>query len=387
MGQILSITMITIKKSNKHSLILSTVALFLITLQSFYFYNINLAPFPILGGLLYMFIGRNDRPTKHVFNFTGVLVFFYIFSIIWSNINKLDYIYVNSIIGAFLGLLFFILIEKHLHYFEKDFVIHLLRNVIILHLGFFSLQFFSYYFAGILIDYLLPITGEESRFFFGGAISGLVRCTGLFNEPATYSYYVGGLVFLSIFIQKKIDIYSTIGLISLVLTLSISGILLSTLILAYYTFFISKKFKYLLLFIFIALIISTILIIFFEDTIYMYVFDRFSNISDDNSTNIRFYDSFQFLKSKNIYIQLFGVGIGNYTNETSLTTSGIVSLISSFGIIGYIFFILVLYSFTQKNGLINFLMFNIFLLSTITIQAPFFWFLFSTYYYNAKINE
>jgi hypothetical protein len=339
-----------------------------------------------MGGLVFLFIGRKASPSKDVLNFIGILVFFFIFSIIWSNLNKLDYIYVNSIIGAFLGLFFFIIIEKYLHDFDKNFITNLLKNVILLHIVFFSIQFLSYYIAGNLIDYLLPITGEESRFFFGGAISGLVRCTGLFNEPATYSYYLGALVFLSIFVQKKIDIYSAIGLITLALTLSISGILLSTLILAYYTFYISKKFKYLLLFIIIAFFILSILIIFFEDTIYMYVFDRFSNISDDNSTNIRFFDSFEFLKTKNTLIQLFGLGIGNYTNETSLTTSGIVSLISSFGIIGYIFFSSSLYFFTQRNKLINFMMFNVFLLSTITIQAPFFWFLFSIYYKNAKSN-
>jgi hypothetical protein len=378
--------MISTTKNNSYSLILASVALFLITLQSFYFYNINLAPFPIMGGLVFLFIGRKASPSKDVLNFIGILVFFFVFSIIWSNLNKLDYIYVNSIIGAFLGLFFFIIIEKYLHDFDKIFITNLLKNVILLHIVFFSIQFLSYYIAGNLIDYLLPITGEESRLFFGGAITGLVRCTGLFNEPATYSYYLGGLVFLSVFVQKKIDIYSAIGLITLALTLSISGILLSTLILAYYTFYISKKFKYLLIFIIIAFLILSILVIFFEDTIYMYVFDRFSNISDDNSTNIRFFDSFEFLKTKNALVQLFGLGIGNYTNETSLTTSGIVSLISSFGIIGYIFFISSLYFFTQRNRLINFMMFNIFLLSTITIQAPFFWFLFSIYYKNAKSN-
>ena len=129
-----------------------------------------------------------------------------------------------------------------------------------------------------------------------------------------------------------------------------------------------------------------IILLYFNDNVYMYLFDRFSNLSDDTSTNTRFFDSFDFLKSKNILIQLFGVGLGNYTNDVSLTPSGIIGLISSFGFVGYIIFSSSLYFYTQKSGIINFIMLNIFLFSTITIQTVFFWFLFSIYYYNIKQN-
>jgi hypothetical protein len=373
-------------KSSSFILIFSSLALFLITLQSFYFYKYNIAPFPLLGILIFVFISYNKSSTKDAYNFIVILFFFFIFSITWANINRLDYIYINSIIGIFLGLFVFIIIVKHVHYYDKNFIIQLLNNVILFHLIFFTFQFLNYYIAGRLIDYLLPITGEESRFFFGGAISGLVRCTGLFNEPATYSYYVGALVFLKILVQKKIDLFAVFGLLSLTFTLSISGILLTTLILIYYILFIKNSYKNFIIFITIVIFFLLILILFFENTIYIYLFERLTNISDDNSTNIRFFDSFIFLKTKSIFIQLFGVGIGNYTNATSLTTSGIVALISSFGFVGYIFFTYLLYFFTKKNGVINFFMFNLFLFSTITIQVPFFWFLFSIYYYNAKAN-
>lgn len=378
--------MILLKYKTSHSSIISSIAIFLITLQSYYFYNIKLAPFPILGSLILLLVGVKNRPTKESVKIAGFFSIFFFTSIVWAIINKLDFIYINSIIGTFLGLLFFIIFQKYFKNINKEAVSKIIKRVILLHLLFFTIQFIAFYLGGILIDYLYPITGEASRFFFGGALTGLVRCTGLFNEPATYSYYIGGLIFLNILMLKKIDKLTIFAIISIALTLSISGILLSSLLYFYFSFFISKKMKNIFIFSIVSVFIISIVLLYFNDNVYIYLLERFSNLSDDNSTNTRFFDSFDFLKSKNITIQLFGVGLGNYTNDVSLTPSGIIGLISSFGLIGYIIFLAILFFYTKKNGIINFIMLNIFLLSTITIQIVFFWFLFSIYYYNVKQN-
>lgn len=378
--------MILLKNKKSYFSILSTIAVFFITLQSYYFYNIKLAPFPILGSLILLLFGIKNNPSKDTVKIVGILTVFFFISTIWAFFNKLDFIYFNSIIGSLVGLLFFVIFDKHFKNHDNYSVTRVINAVISIHLFFFIFQFSAFYIFGILIDFLYPITGEESRFFFGGALTGLVRCTGLYNEPATYSYYVGGLVFLNILLFKKINIISKFGLISIALTLSISGILLSIIIYFYYSFFISKKIKNILFFSTVSFLVMAIILLYFNDNVYMYLFDRFSNLSDDTSTNTRFFDSFDFLKSKNILIQLFGVGLGNYTNDVSLTPSGIIGLISSFGFVGYIIFSSSLYFYTQKSGIINFIMLNIFLFSTITIQTVFFWFLFSIYYYNIKQN-
>jgi hypothetical protein len=378
--------MILIKNKQSYFSIISSIAIFFITLQSYYFYNIKLAPFPILGSLILLFVGIKNNPSKNTVKIVSILSIFFFISTIWAFVNKLDFIYFNSIIGSLLGLLFFIIFEKHFKNFNSYSLTRILNTVILFHLFFFFIQFFAFYIFGILIDFLFPITGEESRFFFGGALTGLVRCTGLYNEPATYSYYIGGLVFLNILLLKKINSISKIGIVSIALTLSISGILLSIIIYFYYSFYITKKLKNILIFSIVSVFVITIILLYFNDNVYMYLFERFSNLSDDTSTNTRFFDSFDFLKSKNIFIQLFGVGLGNYTNEVSLTPSGIIGLISSFGFVGYIIFSSSLYFYTQKNGTINFIMLNVFLFSTITIQTVFFWFLFSIYYYNVKQN-
>lgn len=378
--------MILLKNKKSYFSILSIFAVFFITLQSYYFYNIKLAPFPILGSLILLLFGIKNNPSKDTVKIVGILTGFFFISTIWAFFNKLDFIYFNSIIGSLVGLLFFVIFDKHFKNYDNYSVTRVINAVISIHLFFFIFQFSAFYIFGILIDFLYPITGEESRFFFGGALTGLVRCTGLYNEPATYSYYVGGLVFLNILLLKKINIISKFGLISIALTLSISGILLSIIIYFYYSFFISKKIKNILFFSTVSFLVMAIILLYFNDNVYMYLFDRFSNLSDDTSTNTRFFDSFDFLKSKNILIQLFGVGLGNYTNDVSLTPSGIIGLISSFGFVGYIIFSSSLYFYTQKSGIINFIMLNIFLFSTITIQTVFFWFLFSIYYYNIKQN-
>jgi hypothetical protein len=376
--------MILLKSKKSFFTIISSVAVFFITLQSYYFYNIKLAPFPILGSLILLLFGIKNIPSKKTVQIAGIISIFFLISTIWAFINKLDFIYFNSIIGSLLGLLFFIIFEKNFKNYDYYSVSGVLNAVILFHLFFFIIQFLAFYIFGVLIDFLFPITGEESRFFFGGALTGLVRCTGLYNEPATYSYYVGGLVFLNILLLKKINIISKIAIISIALTLSISGILLAIILYFYYSFFISKKLKNILFFSIVSVFVITIVLLYFNDNVYMYLFERFSNLSDDTSTNTRFFDSFDFLKSKNIFIQLFGVGLGNYTNDISLTPSGIIGLISSFGFVGYIIFSSSLYFYTQKNGTINFLMLNVFLFSTITIQTVFFWFLFSIYYYNVN---
>lgn len=378
--------MILLKNKNSYSSIISSIAIFLITLQSYYFYSIKLAPFPILGSLILFLLGLKNNPSKETVKIVGFLTIFFLTSTLWAFINKLDFIYLNSIIGTLLGLLFFIIFQKYFKILNKEQVTKIINRVIYFHLIFFIIQFSAFYFGGILIDYLYPITGEASRFFFGGALTGLVRCTGLYNEPATYSYYVGGLAFLNILILKKVDKITMLALISIALTLSISGILLSSVLYFYYSFFISQKVRNIFIFSIVSVFIMTIVLLYFNDNVYMYLFERFSNLSNDTSTNTRFFDSFDFLKSKNIIIQLFGVGLGNYTNDVSLTPSGIIGLISSFGFVGYIIFSSILLFYTKKNGIINFIMLNIFLFSTITIQTVFFWFLFSIFYYNVKQN-
>jgi hypothetical protein len=376
--------MIYLKNKNSYLSSITSIGVFLITLQSYYFYNIKLAPFPIIGSLILFLVGINDKISKETLKITFYLFILFLISTLWAFINKLDFIYLNSIIGTLLGLCFFIIFQKYFRNLDKEHVTKIINRVIALHLIFFIIQFSAFYLGGILIDYLYPITGEASRFFFGGALTGLVRCTGLYNEPATYSYYVGGLVFLNILLQKKIDKISIFAIVTIALTLSISGILLSSFIYFYYSFFISKRVKNIFIFIIVSMFIMTIVLLYFNDNVYVYLFERFSNLSDDNSTNIRFFDSFDFLKSKNFLVQLFGVGLGNYTNDVSLTPSGIIGLISSLGFVGYIIFSSILYYYTKKNGVINFIMLNIFLFSTITVQTIFFWFLFSIFYYNVK---
>lgn len=367
---------------SKHKTFVITIAIFLITLQAYYFYQINLAPFPIVGCILLISLGYRYSYSKKLIDKVFLLFLFIIISMIWGLINLIDYIYINTIIGSVVNLLFLIFFIQVFKTLSFQNLAKILKFVIQIHLIFFITQFIAFYGLGKFLDYLGPITGENSRIEFGGAITGFARCTGLFNEPAAYSYFIGGLIFLRMLLTKKIDFISSMAFLSLVLTLSISGIVLAFLLYTYYVLFIYKKFIGILSYLVITFFISLFVIVYFNDSIYSYIFDRLTNISDDTSVNIRFTSSFDYLNTRGYIDKFFGLGLGNSVKDVGLATSGIVGIFSSFGIIGGVLFIVILFYSIGPKRLFDFLFFLVFLLSTITIQTVFFWFIFSVFYCN-----
>jgi hypothetical protein len=363
---------------------LIAIAIFLITLHAYYFYQISLAPFPILGSILVIFLGISNRYSQKLLSRISLIAIFISISFSWALLNLIDYIYINTVIGTIINLIFLLFFIQFFKNIKSELVSKILKIVIQIHLLFFLIQFIAFYGFGLFIDYLGPITGENSRIEFGGAITGFARCTGLYNEPAAYSYFIGGLVFLRMLVTKQIDFISKIGLFSLILTLSISGIILAFLLYTYYVIFVYKKLTGILTYLTLITLITTLVILYFNDSIYSYIFDRFTNFSDDTSVNIRFTSSFEFLNTRGYIDRLFGLGLGNSVKNVGLATSGIVGIFTSFGIIGGLGFISLLFYSIRPKHIFDFLFFLIFLLSTITIQTVYFWFIFSIFYCKEK---
>ena len=363
---------------------LIAIAIFLITLQAYYFYQISLAPFPILGSILVIFLRISNRYSQKLLTRIILIAIFISISFSWALLNLIDYIYINTVIGTIINLIFLLFFIQFFKNLKSELVSKILKIVIQIHLLFFLIQFVAFYGFGLFIDYLGPITGENSRIEFGGAISGFARCTGLYNEPAAYSYFIGGLVFLRMLVTKQIDLISKIGLFSLILTLSISGIILALLLYTYFVIFVYKKLTGILIYLTLITLITTLVILYFNDSIYSYIFDRFTNFSDDTSVNIRFTSSFEYLNTRGYIDRLFGLGLGNSVKNVGLATSGIVGIFTSFGIIGGLGFLSLLFYSIRPKHIFDFLFFLIFLLSTITIQTVFFWFIFSIFYCKEK---
>lgn len=99
--------------------------------------------------------------------------------------------------------------------------------VLVVHLLFFYIEFFSFRILSYEIDYSLLLWGTESRKAFSSSTGELLRRTsGLTSEPAIYAGYVLGLIVLRFTLIKRNDILIYIALSSLVASQSTLGVLL-----------------------------------------------------------------------------------------------------------------------------------------------------------------
>ncbi|NRP09212.1 MULTISPECIES: hypothetical protein [unclassified Marinobacterium] len=177
--------------------------------------------------------------------------------------------------------------------------------VLIFHIVVFYIQFIFAYFLGYYIDFVLPFTGEASRFRFYGlaSISSLYRCTGLFVEPSTYAASIYCLILIIKFNPKYnggLDKYLKLAFLSIALTLST----LSILILLLHLFFANLH-KFLkiksLLSILVFLVVSIALIP--QTEIYQVQSEKASSTS-----SIRF-NLIDFVLNRDESLLVFGSGL------------------------------------------------------------------------------
>ena len=373
--------------------IFCTIIVLFTSFFSIYFYNISLAPFPMFAFLILAFILLlfNKKLNKHII-FIGLL-FIILFSIsgLIGKFFEFNVFYFNSILGSIIGPLFFILFYS-LYYQKINYVEYALRKVIIFHLFFFIIQTITFYLTGNLINFLQYITGEESRNIAYGLLTGLIRPSGLFNEPASYVTFIGPSLLFLILYNKKLGLFELITLGSILLTLSASGVIISIYILAIYFIIVAKKrarkifFSYLMI-LFLALTLLNLELI---ELIYKSFSQRFIlNPEIDGSVSMRFVDGFKLFFSSPFYIQLFGFGIGNYSPLASTVASGFMAIIVHFGyLFTLIFLIINIFSFRlMKVDLKYFLIFSFFLFTTITYLFIHYWLFLALIFFISKNNN
>lgn len=209
-----------------------------ISLQAYYFEQIRLALFSVLSLVLMAMIllpaiMSNDRVVRPAAALVGV----YVVALACAAVGLVFY-GEGADQKRLLGFLTVILSTVVAgHFFKHVFVEDAVRTYLKFHISFFYLQFFLYYFAGITVDFLAPITGEEQRMFGGSfsfpLIDRFMRAAGLFSEPGTYATFVAPFValFERCYGKKPGDSrLFWLALCSLFLSLSIFGIIFSALI-------------------------------------------------------------------------------------------------------------------------------------------------------------
>ncbi|XTZ64265.1 hypothetical protein ACQZQZ_07630 [Aeromonas salmonicida subsp. pectinolytica] len=125
---------------------------------------------------------------------------------------------------------------------DKERFIRSVNFVLNAHVLFFFIQFFCAYALGEYIDYVLPFTGEASRYKIYGvdAADGFYRCTGFYIEPSTYAvsiFVLSSILMSHSFSQyKKSIVVATISVLASFSTISFLIVLL------YWGLFFARKF-------------------------------------------------------------------------------------------------------------------------------------------------
>lgn len=317
---------------SKFDLFINVIIIFTATLHSVYFYQIKLAPFPIFSFLLLIFNVQKiqKRPLFIAFLFYFIFIFNALLGIYYAGSSY----YFNSLLGVIIGPIYFVMFYS---YYHKQ-PVQLLKAIsisLLIHISFFYFQFIWFYLFEIKLNFLQVITGEESRVEGVGVLTNLIRCSGLCNEPASFSLFVNLLVFYLINIGRKINFLIAIALLSTVLSFSASGILFALINIVYFNIFILKGFSKMFLSVFILSIVIVIFGYFYFDILKLFFESRFVESSEDPSFNNRFNDGFKYFFDQNLVKQITGIGIGNNSNkDVSTVASGYMAI---FVHLGYFF--------------------------------------------------
>lgn len=348
---------------------------FFLSLQSYYFYNIGIAPFPLVSLIGIIVFSDRNRISNQIKIYPFSLFILFTISSLWGFFFQLDLYYVNSVIGIFLGTFILIFTTKFLKSYNIDLIYRVLAIVLIIHLICFWLQFGLYMLIGVNLDFLEFVTGEASRFEAYGAISGLIRATGVFNEPATYSYYIFTIVYLRFLCFKKINWFDQFALISILFTLSLSGFFLYSFFQFYYWVLFKGNINSIVFFSILIFIVFYIVQFVFEDTINLYLVSRLSDAENDNSMNTRFSDGIIYFINLPLNYVIFGLGVGNYTKNISTTASGWMSIITTFGIVPGASFLFITFKYLKylRVKFVTVIPLIILLFSTITPMQVIFW--------------
>jgi hypothetical protein len=368
------------------------MVVFLATLDTFYFYQINLAPFPIFSFLILILIFfRKKIFIKKNFIKSLFLLYLIFYCSISIGLYYSDFnLNLNSVIGVLLGPLYFLFFYNYFSD-KRILLLKVLETTLIIHLLFWYLQFFLFFIFDIKLDYLYPITGEFSRSGAFGPLTGLIRATGLFNEPASYSLMISMICFILISFKKKIEFIEILGLISCVLSFSISGLVFSLYTLFIY-YLIFKKINFTKKVLMIGILIFLIIFSYsLFDPFKIFLENRLFSDQVDNSAETRFGSVIDFFNSLTFDKKFFGIGLANYDPNISTVSNGIFSFIIHFGylLVSLIFILFYFTLFKLRIKTKPLFLWLVFLFGTMTYLKIYFWMMLSIimiFHKKQKIN-
>lgn len=198
-----------------------TLGLFLMSLNSYYFKAISGAPLPVIGVMLVWYSSQKFYRPRSLELILACLIAMGIVVGLWRGASEPAIrIWPANIIGWFVA---FATLMTNL---EKNYdkLIRGLRIFLVVHVGFFFIQSFTYMLFAYYIDSVKLFTGEESRYMAEqltmDASIFSIRPTGLFLEPSDYAACILPVALIYHILTGRLSLLIVAALGSVVLTFS-----------------------------------------------------------------------------------------------------------------------------------------------------------------------
>jgi len=206
------------------------ILLFGCTLSGYYSYDLGFPVVSALSSIIYIILNLLPSRNLSISKSFAPLIWFLTFAYGYSFLSSL-FIEDINFKQVVLFPLFFLIIFSVSQGTVNLPIKRILTFIIILHLIFFYVQFLSFLFFDIHIDYLKFFTGEEQRIYGGSFVvpflNKFIRPSGLFNEPGTYAVCMTPWICayaMTIGRNKFLSPIFSLSLLSIVFCLSVQGI-------------------------------------------------------------------------------------------------------------------------------------------------------------------
>lgn len=214
-----------------------------------------------------------------------------------------------------------------------------LSILIVIHASYLVIQYLYYQIFGIVLN-IYEFLGTEPR-----ALSSIFRPTGLFLEPASYSVSMLMLLTLRTFITKRFDAVTYMAVGTIFLTLSVWGLIAVIIFLAV---FMRKNALLLMAVVSVLLAFSTTKIDWIEVLGGTWISERLMNLDEDSSATVRYGALVGYSTNSIASTELwYGKGINNEYHDFG--SSGLAFLLSAGGLIGALFFLLLLLALAPQG--------------------------------------
>ncbi|NDA64869.1 MAG: hypothetical protein EBX50_23015, partial [Chitinophagia bacterium] len=266
----------------------------------------------------------------------------------------------KPVVGFILGYLVF-----GFFYFtriNRQSILYCISFIIVVHVCYFILQMAYYYISGEVLN-IYGGFGLEPR-----ALSSIFRPTGLYLEPASYAVSMLMLLALRALFLDKPDALFYVAIGTVVLSLSIWGILASSIFLL----FAVRASPLVILSILVGLVLCVIL---FSDNQFIisifdaFFFPRIQDFGNDNSAVDRYGGLMDLMNLS--WNSIFGMGVSNEYHIFG--SSGLSFIVAAGGLVGLIIFLSLLALLNQGSQVFIKLALLVIFLTAAPMWNTFFW--------------